>query len=149
MKKIFMILSMLCLSISAQSHDEGHGPKLADTGKYGGLVSAVILKQDAKLGGSATLVHKAELVRSSDSTVRLYIYDSRMKPLKATDFALKAQASLASKTKGKWTSTSFELDFKDGFFIGKMPKPISKPYNIDVVLNQKDKELLTAFDNLD
>ena len=139
----------LGLSTVAQAHDEGHGPKLADSGKYGGLVAAIVLKQDSNLGGKATLVYKAELVRSTDATVRLYLYDAKMTPLDAKTFGSKATASLTSKVKGKWKATSFDLEAKDGVFTGKMPKPEAKPYNIDVVLKEGDKELLTAFDNLD
>lgn len=150
MKKMILTLAMtLVLSVVAQAHDEGHGPKIADTGKYGGLVSAIVLKQDAKLGSKANLVHKAELVRSTDSTVRIYLYDAKMAPLASNSFNSKATASLASKVKGKWKDTSFDLELKDGVFTGKMPKPESKPYNIDVVLKEGGKELLTAFDNLD
>jgi hypothetical protein len=148
-KRIYILMSMMSFSFMAKAHDEGHGPKLADTGKYGGLVSAVVLKQDAKLGGKADLVHKAELVRSTDGTIRLYLYDSKMQSLDIKNFNTKATGSLAFKMKGKWKNTSFDLQAKDGVFEGKMPKAEAKPYNIDVVLKEGEKELLTAFDNLD
>lgn len=148
MKKLMMILAM-CFAGMANAHDEGHGPKLADTGKFGGLVSAVVLKSDAKKGASAPLVHKAELVRSTDGTIRVYLYDTAMKPLDLKGFDAKGSASLGAKAKGKWKDVAFGLDLKDGNFSGKMPKPHGKPYNIDVTLKQDGKELLSAFDNLD
>ncbi len=148
MKQTIIILA-LCFAGIAQAHDEGHGPKLADTGKYGGLVSAVVLKADAKKGAGAPLVHKAELVRSSDGTTRVYLYDSAMKPLEMKGFDAKGTASLGAKVKGKWKDVAFNLELKDGNFSGKMPKPEAKPYNVDVTIKQNGKELLSAFDNLD
>lgn len=131
------------------AHDEGHGPKLSDTGKYGGLVSGVVLKADAKKGAGAALVHKAELVRSADGTVRVYVYDDKMAPLDLKGFAPKASALLGAKVKGKFKESSFALELKENAFVGKMPKPEAKPYNIDVTLKDGSRELLTAFDNLD
>ncbi|MBK8201294.1 MAG: hypothetical protein IPK68_02830 [Bdellovibrionales bacterium] len=127
----------------------GHGPKLSDSGKYGGLVSSVILKADAKKGASAALVHKAELVRSADGTARVYLYDTAMKPLEIKGFDTKGSASLGAKVKGKWKNTEFALEQKDNAFVGKMPTIKAKPYNIDITLKQDGKELLAAFDNLD
>ncbi|MEK2687794.1 hypothetical protein [Bdellovibrio sp. GT3] len=149
--KQFLALSAMTLLVSfnAAAHDEGHGPKLADTGKYGGLVSAVVAKVDASKGTKATLVHKAELVRSADGNVSVYIYDQDMKPLDIKSFDAKGSASLAAKVKGKWKTTTFDLAAKDKSFEGKMPKPEGKPYNIDVTIKENGKELLSAFDNLD
>lgn len=148
-KKLMTVVFTLAVFSATQAHDEGHGPKLADAGKFGGLVSGVVLKSEAKMGGKAALVHKAELVRSSDGMVRLYVYGTTMSPLDLKSMNGKAVASLAAKVKGKWKTTTFDLELKDGLFIGKMPKPEAKPYNIDVVLKDGEKELLTAFDNLD
>lgn len=148
MKRLIMVLAF-CFAGTVYAHDEGHGPKIADTGKYGGLVSAVVLKADAKKGPGAPLVHKAELVRSADGTTRVYLYDSAMKPLDMKGFESKGTASLGAKVKGKWKDVAFNLEIKDGAFVGKMPKPEAKPYSIDVTLKQQGKELLSAFDNLD
>lgn len=148
MKKILIAL-MICVSVTTFAHDEGHGPKISDGGKYGGLVSAVVMKSDASMGARAALVYKAELVRSADGNLRVYLYDHDMKPIDMTTFESKATAVLAAKIKGKWTDTKFGLEFKDNFFIGKMPKIQKKPYNIDITIKQKGKELITAFDNLD
>ncbi len=147
--KNLMMGFVFCLAVTAHAHDEGHGPKIADTGKYGGLVSAVVLKADAKKGAGAPLVYKAELVRSVDGTTRVYLYDSAMKPLDVKSFEAKGSASLATKVKGKWKDVLFNLELKEGTFVGKMPKPEAKPYNIDVTFKQQSKELLSAFDNLD
>lgn len=148
MKKLILTLALGLAQLSF-AHDEGHGPKLADTGKFGGLVSAVVAKSDAKLGGKAPLVHKAELVRSTDGTVRVYLYDDKMTPLEMKGFNAKGAATMAAKVKGKWVDTEFPLELKEGHFTGKMPKPKGKPYNIDVTVQEGGKELLSAFDNLD
>lgn len=144
-----IIMLVIGLAGSVFAHDEGHGPKLSDTGKYGGLVSAVVLKSEAKLGAQATLVHKAELVRSANGTTRVYLYDSEMKPLDMKNFNAKATASMGAKVKGKWKDIDFPIELQEGKFIGKMPKVQAKPYNIDVTFKQDGKELLSAFDNLD
>ncbi len=150
MKYLITTLSFLgLLSVPAFAHDGGHGPKVADTGKYGGLVTAVVNKTDAAKGTAAAMVYKAELVRAADGTVRLYFYDAQMKPLDLKGFDPKANASLGAKVKGKWTETSFPLELKDKAFVGKMPKPEGRPYNIDVTAKEAGKELLSAFDNLD
>jgi hypothetical protein len=148
MKALFISLAIY-FSTGVRAHDGGHGPKLTDTGKYGGLVSAVVLKSEAKRGAEAALIHKAELVRSTDGTTRVYLYDTTMKPLEIKGFDLKASASLKAKVRGKWKTTEFSLEQKDGLFLGKMPKIEAKPYDIDISLKQGGKELLSAFDNLD
>ena len=60
MKKMIMALVM-CASGLVLAHDEGHGPKLSDTGKFGGIVSAVVLKADAKKGAKVALIFKTIL----------------------------------------------------------------------------------------
>lgn len=148
MKKIIIAL-VLCFVGTSYAHDEGHGPKVSDTGNFGGLVSAVVLKADAKKGTKADLVHKAELVRSGDGVVLVYLYDKQMKPLDLKGFDAKGSATMAAKVKGKWKDTEFALNLKDNAFTGKLPKVEARPYNIDVTLKQDGKELLSAFDNLD
>lgn len=150
MRKYILLsaFSLTMISMGAKAHDEGHGPHLSDTGKYGGLVSAVVLKAEAPKGPKADLIHKAELARG-EGVVRVYLYDKEMKPLDLKGFDPKASASMAAKVKGKWKATSFPLELKGKAFEGKLPKPEGKPYNIDVTLKEGDKELLSAFDNLD
>lgn len=148
MKKTIVTLAM-CLAATVYAHDEGHGPKLADTGKFGGLVSSVVSKTDIKKGAGAVLVHKAELVRSTDGNVRIYLYDAQMKPLDLKGFEAKSSANLGSKVKGKWKDSTFPIELKDNSFTGKMPKVESRPYNIEVTLKQDGKELISAFENLD
>lgn len=137
------------LSLPAFAHDEGHGPKLTDAGKMGGVVTAVVLVKEAKLGPKAALLYKAELTRSEDGVVRVYLYDKEMKPLDPARFGKSAKAVLESHRKKKTTRTPFVLALEEGAFTGKAPKPAGKPFNIDVTLQEGQKELLAAFDNLD
>jgi hypothetical protein len=131
------------------AHDEGHGPKLSDTGKFGGLVSAVVEKKEANLGPKAKLQYKAELVRSPDGKVQVYLYDAEMKPVDASTWDKKAKVSMATEKKGKWQSKDFDITYDGKAFAGQMPAVIGKPFNLDFVFKAKDKELLSAFDNLD
>ncbi|MEK7355844.1 MAG: hypothetical protein AAB250_05315, partial [Bdellovibrionota bacterium] len=146
----FMISALvLGLTATAQAHDEGHGPKTSDTGKYGGVVSAVVAKADASKGAKAMATNKAELVRGSDGTVRLYVYDTTMKPADLKGFDVKAAGMVVSGSKKKMAKSDFALEQKDGAFVGTLPKELKAPYSVEVTLKQTDKELLAAFQNLD
>lgn len=140
---------ILALSLNAFAHDEGHGPKLTDAPKQGGLVASVVLAKDAGLGPKAPMKYKAEIVRSQEGIVRVYIYDQKMEALKAGTFVPKASANLITEKKGKFTEQKFDLTWKEDHFEGKSPKPARKPYNIDVKVMEGHTELLVAFDNLD
>lgn len=143
------LLLAASLSLPAFAHDEGHGPKLTDAGKMGGVMTAVVLAKDAKLGAKAPLVYKAELTRSEDGTVRVYFYDKDMKPLDIAGLPKTAKAELQAKKRKKWTSTPFTLKKGAEGYEGAAPKPGSKPFNIDVSLKEGERELLAAFDGLD
>jgi hypothetical protein len=147
--KILMVGCALAFSSPLMAHDEGHGPKLTDTGKFGGILTAVVEAKDASKGNAALLVYKGELTRSEDKTVRVYVYDKDMKMLPATLLNPKAEAKILTMVGGKETVTPFVLTFENKAYVGKMPEPSGKPYNIDVTFRSGDKDLLAAFDNLD
>ncbi|MDZ4660539.1 MAG: hypothetical protein SGJ18_02850 [Pseudomonadota bacterium] len=148
MKRIILLATVL-LSAGALAHDEGHGPKLNDSGKQGGIVSPVVDAAEASKGTKAALLYKAELVRSEDGTVRIYYYDKDMKPLDLAKLDKSGKAVLSFKKNKKWNKEEFALNQTDGAYVAKAPKALSKPFNIDVVVKEGNKELLTAFDNLD
>jgi hypothetical protein len=139
----------LALSISAWAHDEGHGPKLTDAAKQGGVVSPVVEAKDASKGVKASLVHKSELVRAEDGTIRVYFYDQNMNPLDMSKFEKMGKGIVEFKKNRKWNKVSFSLKQEEGAFVGKAPQAPSKPFNIDVHVKEGGKELLAAFDNLD
>jgi hypothetical protein len=143
------LLLAAALSTAAYAHDEGHGPKLTDVAPQGGVITAVVEAKDAKLGPKAPLVYKAELVRSEDGTVRVTFYDKDLKPLDAAKFDKAGSAAMEVVKKKKMTIKKFALALEGGSFIGKMPKPASKPFNIDVTVMEGKRKLLAAFDNLD
>jgi len=147
--KYLVILLAATMSLPAFAHDEGHGPKLHDAGKFGGVMTGVVLAKDVKLGAKAPLVYKAELTRSEDGTVRVYFYDKEMAPLDLTRLPKTVKASIEAKKRKKWTSTPFVLTKTADGYEGKAPKPASKPFNIDVVVKEGERELLAAFDGLD
>jgi hypothetical protein len=149
LRRSLLISCFLLISGPLLAHDEGHGPKLTDTGKFGGVLTAVVEAKDASKGASAPLVYKGELTRSEDGTVRVYIYTGDMKILPSTLLGSKAEAKLLSMVGGKETITPFSLTFAGNAYVGTMPKPGSKPYNIDVTFKAADKDLLAAFDHLD
>lgn len=151
MKKTKILLLAACLTWTSPllAHDEGHGPKLTDTGNYGGVITAVVESKDAPKGAKAPLVYKAELTRSEDGTVRVYVYDKMMKPLPGDTLAKTASAIVISSKSGKEVTTSFILNLEGAGFIGKAPPPASKPFSIDITFKSKTQELLAAFDNLD
>lgn len=146
--KTLLILS-LSFALNVFAHDEGHGPKLTDTPKQGGVLTSVVLAKDTSKGPAAELIYKSEIVRSSDGKVSVYLYDKSMNPLKSSSLATTASATLITEKKGKISTQNFTLKFVADHFEGQSPKPQRKPYNIDVKIKEGDRELLAAFDNLD
>jgi len=149
MKKVILAVALAMVG-SAYAHDGGHGPKVSDAGKYGGVVMPVIEAKDADKGTKAALVHKSELVRSEDGTLNLYLYDQSMKPLDLTKFSKSVTAKIGPmKRNPKWKTETFSLDQKGTSFVGKMPTAKVKPFYIDLTLSEGERKLMTAFENLD
>jgi hypothetical protein len=151
--KMFVSALAFSLSISANfalAHDEGHGPKLTDQPKQGGMVMPVISKDEANKGPAATLIYKSELVKKEDGTVTLYIYDQMFKPVALSKFGKSAQVKIGPMRKNpKWPSETFTLEQKGDSFVGKAPTAKVKPYYMDITLIEGSKSLLTAYENLD
>ena len=146
MKMMMAIALALGFSVSGYAHDEGHGPKMSENGKYGGIVAPVVKKADASKGPDATAVHKAELTRAADGTVHLYLYDQTMKPLDLKGFDKTASATISAK--GKGDAKKFTLELKDKSFVGKMPKPDANLYNVEIALKKDGTDLISAYQNL-
>lgn len=141
-------LSLLMLVSVASAHDEGHGPKLVESSKQGGVLASVVEAKDAKLGPKAAPVYKAELIRSEDGTVRVYLYDKQMARLDISTFDKNAKAVLlVGKKKSK--KMPFSLSLEEGAFIGKAPKASSRPFDIEITFKEGKRALLAAFENLD
>lgn len=149
MNKMMFAIALAVAGL-AYAHDEGHGPKLSDAGKYGGVVMPVIDAKDADKGSKATLVHKSELVRGEDGSLNLYLYDQSMKQLDLAKFGQSVTAKIGPmKRSPKWSSESFTLEKKGKSFVGKMPVAKVKPFFIDLTVTEGGRKLLTAYENLD
>ena len=154
MKKLILtVIFGLFYGSSVFAHDEGHGPKLADSGRYGGTVSPIVNLRDASKGTKAELVYKAEMVRSNDGKIRVYLYDSSMNTFDLAGFNKKAKGVLRAEIKGKFKKEEFEVTLEGHSFVGTHPKPPAKPFDLDFhftqEMNGKARTLLTAFDNQD
>lgn len=150
MKKMIMgVILAVAMATAVAAHDEGHGPKLTDSGKYGGVIAPVIRVEEVSLGRKAKMVYKAELTRSQDGTIRVYLYDTQLTLLPITGFDTKASATLEAKKKRQWEKTPFTLKKEKDAFVGQMPVVSRKPFNIDVTIRQGEQSFLVAFDNLD
>jgi hypothetical protein len=143
---VLIALNMTSLTVA---HEGGHGPKLRDNAKYGGHLAPAIWQKDLAKGHHAPLIYKGELTRSQDGTIRLYLYDTHMKPLKLNNFKPKAVATLVIKKRKKRKETRFHLQKETNAFVGKIPKITRRPFDIDIVVHQGDQALLVSFDNLD
>ena len=153
MKSLIFVGLALMAGVSF-SHDEGHGPKATSAAKRGGKVGAVIAASDASKGPKATLIYKAELVRTEDDQMKLYFYDKEMNALpdaQLSRFEKSATATVEHLKKGKSTKTSnFNLALINGVFEGKIgEKPKTQTFNVAVKIKEDDKELLAVFDGLE
>ncbi len=154
MKRFIYLSTVLSLMVSmpALSHEGHHGEQSKLIGKYGGILAAVSEKSAHKHDhhDHSDPVYKAELVRATDRTVRIYLYDNHMKPLPINKFEAKATAKLIVKKKGEaLTKMPFALTAEKKNFRGVAPKPSRKPFNIEITFKEKGKELLVLFENLD
>lgn len=144
------VLLAASLSATAYAHDEGHGPKLTDAPQMGGIVSPMTTVEPAKEGGTRRVkIYQAELTRSEDGTVRVYLYDRHMEALNMSHFDKDAQAVLKASKKDKVTKKPFALKLEGDAFVGKAPKAPSRPFSIEVTVKSGAKELSAAFENLD
>lgn len=135
--------------MNVSAHDEGHGPKLDEMAEQGGVIAPVIDVKDSEKGAKAVVVYKAELVRSEDGEVSVYVYGKDMRPLDLGKLDKSAKGVVETEKKGKVTKVPFSLNLADGFFTGKPPRPASKPFNIEVRFKEGERQLLTVFNNLD
>src|SRR5690606_7583915 len=108
---------------------EGHGEMPTEPAKYGGVLGNVVseTKFQKKEKGNPILL-KAELVRSADGTVRLYLYDLDMKELKVSDFSEEARG-IVENERAK-TEQKFSLKSHRDHYLGKMPLQKKRPFNV-------------------
>jgi hypothetical protein len=147
--KILLMSLMLTAATSVFAHDEGHGPKLTESGKYGGVLASMIEEKDIDQGAKSQRVYKAELVKSEDNEISVYIYDEKMNLVPMTKFKKEGRGSLEIFKNNKPVIQDFKLSTTSNHFQGKAPRPEKRPFNIDVRVEEGNRKLFVAFDNLD
>lgn len=145
--KVLIFITTLFISLSAFTHVGHEMP--TEPAKYGGVLGNVMeeSKGHRHKGHDERPLLKAEVVRSEDGTIRLYVYDLKMNQLKADAFSKEARVTVdnrRAKTKDKFT-----LKAAGDHFIGTMPKQRKKPFDLYITLNRSTEHLFVAFDNLD
>lgn len=145
--KALLAAAGLLLGLNALAH-EGHGEMPTEAAKYGGQLSNVVddLKMEKKAKHNPPL-YKAELVRSEDGTLRVYLYDTGMKQIGTGDFGPEAEGTVDNpkeKTKAK-----ISLKSSGDHYLGKMPKQKKRPFNVYVRFSRGNQKLFAGFDNLD
>lgn len=145
--KSFTLIVGLLLNVIVYAH-EGHGDMPTELAKYGGILGNVVseTKMQAKEKNISPLM-KAEIVRSEDDTVRLYIYDLKMIQIRADSLSKEAKGTVENN-KSK-TKDHFTLQAHGDHFMGKIPKQKKKPFNIYISFSKGTEKLFVGFDNLD
>ncbi len=135
--------------MSLFAHEGGHG-EVEEGGKFGGVMSPIVAKSEAGTGMKATVLYKAELVRSETGKLSFYIFDPKMNLIDLKTFSPEISAKLEVKKKGKFTYVGeFKLTRNGNHFTGQLPKIDYKPFNIDFFLKNGSQELFVGFSNLD
>lgn len=143
------ILLLLTLSLNSFAHEGGHG-EVAESGKFGGITSPIVSKNQSGLGDKATTLFIAELVRAESGQLSLYLFDKNMNLLDPKDFSTEVEAKLEVKKKGKFTYVgSFKFSRQGNHYVGALPKVEYKPFNIDLFLSKGEQQLFSGFSNLD
>lgn len=145
--KRFAVMLVILFSFSLFAH-EGHGEMPRESSKFGGVVGNVVSesKMIKKERNNPALL-KAEIVRSDDGTVRLYLYDLEMNLMATKDFLNEAQGVLENN-KAK-TKDKFSLVLHGNHYMGKIPKQKRRPFNIYISFSKGSEKLFVGFDNLD
>jgi len=146
------------------AHEGGHHPAVTDGGHYGGLVTELTAKHEAhdhdsdhnhKHVHSHSHEHeskskfKAELVRATDRTVHLYIYNDAMNPLDPKNLGNEVKATLAQGSGKKTKREMFSLKFNGKSYMGVSPTIIQKPYAMEFMVPIEGQEQQASFTNLD
>lgn len=143
---------ILCLSLNAFSHDEGHGPQVKDGGLYGGILASVMKEADLKGNhhAKAHVHYKAELIRAQDGTLTLYFHTPDMKKHDLSGFENEITVKMEVKKAGKYSYVGeFKLTKKGHLYSGKLPPVRTRPFNLDMFPVVNKEKLFIGFSNLD
>ena len=148
----------LFTSLTVFAHEGGHHPTVTDSGRYGGLVTAITEKpshhdhhdhHDHDHTDETTSKFKAELVRSTDHTVHLYIYTETMTPADPKSLGNEVKSSLVQGASKKTKKEGFSLKFDGKSYKGSSPAVVHKPYSMEFTILINGKENQATFSNLD
>jgi hypothetical protein len=158
------------LSPQALAHEGGHAPTVNDSGRYGGIVAGVMehnhdhnhhdhddhhshshhhTKDDPEVHEAPGVRYKAELVRSADQVLRLYLFNTDMSPVSPSLLSPTADAELTSMAGKKKSKQTFTLKLAGRNYQGNLPNQTNKPFDAEFVLKIAGKEMVVAFDHLD
>ena len=137
-----LITLLLLVAVGAFAHDEGHGPKIVEAAKRGGVLAAVL---DTK---NRSVDYKAELVRTGGKAL-VYIYDTSLESTDTSSLSKTAKGVLEVKRRKDASKTQFDLELKEGLFEGVLPKTKGRPFDIEVSFKRGDKNYQVVFENLD
>ena len=153
MRILTLILVTVLLIAPALAHDEGHGPKMGkERPKYGGkLANFVEMKtENGKVTLAETPLLKGELAKVGKNELRLFIYDTEMKPIKLDAVtAVKGFVETKDRKTKQWTREGeFEMDDKRRYLSARIPGKPRRPFNIEIELLHNDKKLLAHFSHI-
>src|SRR5690606_32187850 len=116
----------------AQAHLGGHG-EVKEAGKYGGVMGAVVKSDEAKKGHFHHITYKAELVKTQEGKLSLYIYDNKMNQIKPSEFAEAIEVNVEVKKKGKFSYVAnLSLQKSLSHYEGQLSGITQKPFNLDL-----------------
>ena len=146
--KTLLFLLLIATNIT-YAHEGGHGPTSNDTGKFGGIMANVLDEADFNKGLKNKVYYKAELVRSENNEVFLYLYDHHMHLVNITKFNANVQGFVEYKKDNKFERIPFALSAQKKHFKGHIQEIIRRPFNLDFIVTEGNKKFITSFENLD
>lgn len=149
MRKFLIAVFLFSMMTGAQAHDEGHGPKLTDPAKYGGMIAPVIFKSDVDKGRKAKMQFKAEVTKNSAGKMRIYLYDTSMKPVKNVEFEkLGGVVYFKDSKTGKSKDAKLSVTKKGEEISTQLPKEVKGRFDFDFTFGIKKEKYFVAFDGM-
>lgn len=143
-KKFFICVAASFLSLSVFAHDEGHGPKVKNQGKYGGKMTSVILKKDHD-AADAKAHYIAELTLSNDGMLRVYFYDTNLQPTVIAPKALTGTLIIKNKNAKNSSKTNLVFNPKGNSFEAKIDPVANRSAGLELVISTAEQDYLADF----
>lgn len=161
MKKIFIIILSIILFNNLFAHEGEEEVEVKNAPRFGGRVSAIVLKEDHGHEKESDHAHKekeehhdealfmSELLISDEDVVRFYVYDDEMKAISLADFPSELSGSIVIKKKDKVINQTLLLKKESKYYVGSLPNLEKKPYDLNIEFKHKGKKLVVSFKSLD